>query len=425
MVAFSTLRLLCVVFTLILSPLILSPMALAGPSMRFVLVKAEGPCGAACPEWISAEGKIVAETPAAFNALLRTLGKRRPPILLHSPGGHVEAAVEIGRTLRRLGFDTAVGRTRFEGCYPGQPDCPMPVPGKSMAGRPLEGYNSVCSSACVILLAAGKKRVMLGRAFVGVHQLKVTRPEQSVQRYRIHYRIEDGRRVEVRREVIGSVRVEREEFVATAKDKRYVQLARYFVQMGVGAELIDLFHLAPPEKMHWVSAADLGKTRLVGLWQGPREFLGLPLAQQTSAQASVFRPETFTALGKADLRLAPQNPHDARLEIEFTLHDQSRQVRLSVLPVIDGQNFRGTSSVLLEMEDGKAYLALRPEGSRTMPMRSTIPQAAFCQLRRDRPVRITFEAQGEDRRETIFIRRDPQPISISGLDATKLCAAVP
>lgn len=241
-------------------------------AMQFVLVRAAGDCGPACPEWISAEGEITKDTPAAFAAILRALGKRRPPIIIHSRGGRLDSAIALGRVVRRHGFDVAVGRTSFVDCVPGHSGCPKLDVSKGRVGRLSEYLFSGCASACVAVLAAGKNRVLLGRSVVGVHQIRNIRPEQTVTRYRIYYRTVNGRRVEVRREVIGKQHVKRQERTLKANDKTYKQVAAYFSLMGVAPELADWFHRAPPQGMHWLSNSDLSATKIVTLGSAPTCF---------------------------------------------------------------------------------------------------------------------------------------------------------
>ncbi|WP_353806251.1 hypothetical protein [Mesorhizobium sp.] len=90
-----------------------------GPTMRFVVVRSSAPgCEPTCPEWISAEGSIEAGTPALFKRTLKGLGGRKLPVVVDSPGGNVEAALALGRLLRKNKLDIAVGKTRFTGCQP-------------------------------------------------------------------------------------------------------------------------------------------------------------------------------------------------------------------------------------------------------------------------------------------------------------------
>lgn len=62
--------------------------------MRFVLVRGRSfLCDPNCPEWISAEGIISARTPERLRQLLDTIGDRRLPVVINSPGGDVLGAL--------------------------------------------------------------------------------------------------------------------------------------------------------------------------------------------------------------------------------------------------------------------------------------------------------------------------------------------
>ena len=76
------------------------------PPMAFAVVRSAEPgCEPTCPEWISAEGAIVAATPARLKSLLKTLGGRKLPIVIWSPGGDVDAALALGRMIRQRKLD--------------------------------------------------------------------------------------------------------------------------------------------------------------------------------------------------------------------------------------------------------------------------------------------------------------------------------
>ncbi|TIU85827.1 MAG: hypothetical protein E5W03_09965, partial [Mesorhizobium sp.] len=86
-----------------------------GPSMQFAFVRSNAPgCEPTCPEWISAEGAIQADTPALFRRVLKILNGRKLPIVVNSPGGDVNAALTLGRLIRKNKLDIAVGKTQCD-----------------------------------------------------------------------------------------------------------------------------------------------------------------------------------------------------------------------------------------------------------------------------------------------------------------------
>ncbi|MER9692649.1 hypothetical protein NKJ16_12055 [Mesorhizobium sp. M0179] len=138
------------------------------PPMHFVVVRNSTPgCEPTCPEWISAEGHIVAGTPALLKALLKKLGPRKLPLALNSPGGETDAAMALGHMIRASGLDTMVGKTEFSECAPDTKAC---GPGDLRFGV-ANPVGAVCSSACTMVLAGGVRRLADSRAFVGIHRI--------------------------------------------------------------------------------------------------------------------------------------------------------------------------------------------------------------------------------------------------------------
>src|SRR6266851_4712828 len=71
------------------------------PPMTFFVATGEADaCGSGCEAWIAAEGKIDIEAAQRLRRLLAKLARRRLPIFLHSGGGSVLGAIELGRLIR-------------------------------------------------------------------------------------------------------------------------------------------------------------------------------------------------------------------------------------------------------------------------------------------------------------------------------------
>jgi hypothetical protein len=127
-----------------------------GREMRFVLVRGKSfLCGPDCPEWISAEGTITAQTPERLHQLLDAIGDRRLPLVISSPGGDLLGALAAGRLIRERKLDVAVARTEFVGCDPGEADC---AGEDGVHAGPTIDAEGECSSACPIMLAGGIRR---------------------------------------------------------------------------------------------------------------------------------------------------------------------------------------------------------------------------------------------------------------------------
>src|SRR6266700_5718935 len=87
------------------------------PDIVFYLARGEADaCGRDCNEWIAAEGKIDAGAAQRLRRLLAKLGRRRPPIFFHSPGGSVAGSIELGRLIRGQKLAVSVSHTVARGC---------------------------------------------------------------------------------------------------------------------------------------------------------------------------------------------------------------------------------------------------------------------------------------------------------------------
>ena len=172
-------------------------------------------CEPNCQAWISAQGKITAgHTLKEFKAVLRQLKGRKVPVFLHSGGGDVSEAYAIGNLIRANGLDTAVINAE---------------------ARPSE--FGVCASACVFILAAGKRRFAGPRARVGVHQLLVHDPSMI-----FHPRLSATQALEA---------------------MFYREMQQYFTSMGVSQDIVRLARSAPFSSMYWMTQAELDLTKLV------------------------------------------------------------------------------------------------------------------------------------------------------------------
>ncbi len=136
-----------------------SPTPPVKDAMRFVYVRGSSPlCEPNCPEWISAEGTIDVTAPARFEQSLVLAGGRRLPVIINSKGGDVDAAMALGRIIRKNRLDTSVAGTRFLPCAPGDGDC-RPGSGGAYVGVAISSWGT-CAEACPIMLAGGIRRLV-------------------------------------------------------------------------------------------------------------------------------------------------------------------------------------------------------------------------------------------------------------------------
>jgi hypothetical protein len=181
-----------------------------------------GRCQESCRRWISAVGPITDETPNDFQTFANADTVRGATLVLDSGGGSVAATLELGRTIRRLGIKTTVGRT---------------VP--SGAGVATVSPDASCSSMCVFLLLAGVKRSVSATAQVNVHQIWITKKRNRMQAN--SYDAEDIARIQTD---IG-------------------KLARYTAEMDGSAELLEIALRVPAwGPLHRLSMDELRRVRL-------------------------------------------------------------------------------------------------------------------------------------------------------------------
>ena len=199
------------------------------PPMRFESVR-EGPaesCRDRCRDWISASGRITADTPRDFEAFARTRNIRGATIVLDSNGGVALAGIALGRSFRTLGLTTTVGKTTLlSPAGDGQP-------------RATLSPRADCASMCAFVLLGGTRRHVPAEAQVLVHQLW------------LKDRTEDAAAASYSAEQV--VRIQREVGL----------IARYIIEMGGDIELFETAMRVPPwERLRPLTVAELNRMRL-------------------------------------------------------------------------------------------------------------------------------------------------------------------
>ncbi|RWC38367.1 MAG: hypothetical protein EOS55_31075 [Mesorhizobium sp.] len=233
-----------------------------GPTMRFGIVRSNAPgCEPICPEWISAEGSIEAGTPALFKRVLKTLGGRKLPVVVDSPGGNVEAALALGRLIRKNKLDIAIGKTVFSGCQPSAKGCP----GRDKNGARYFGgvlaYGAMCNSACPLMFAGGIRRLAGEWAYLGVHQITTTYIRTKLQ-YRTTYRVVGGKKKVLNTKIVsrknaGSYKTYE---MSKAVEKK---LAAYLNEMGIEQGVLETMKGTPASEIHQIALDDMLTMKLV------------------------------------------------------------------------------------------------------------------------------------------------------------------
>jgi hypothetical protein len=256
--------LLTAISLLVFSPLSSEAAEVAGGMpMQFLLVHGDmGPCRADnnCPDWISAEGQIMADSPRKLQKFLKRLGNPKLPIVVSSPGGDVRAAMEMAYAIRKQKLSVAVGRTRSRGCLYAEPICSAAIAKDgSIKGEPFSA-GAICFSACPLLFAGGVERVSSPFALLGVHQITTTYSEVRVQ-YRTEYEMVNGKRKVLSKREIGRKFVGK--YDTTKLDKaQKARLVAFLDKMGVDKSLVDVMLGTDPSGIHLISQMDALKMKL-------------------------------------------------------------------------------------------------------------------------------------------------------------------
>ena len=167
----------------------------------------------------------------------------------------------MGRLIRARKLAVAVGATRlFEppsGLKLTPPSIRTPKLGFAYS------YPAFCASACTLVLAAGVERYANPRALVAVHEVKQRETKTYVlRRFRVTYRIVNGRKLEVSREALSE---DRNTVTSTNVNPAAVNQRRadYLKEMGVDVKLIAIMQTATPDQIHPMTPDEEKSTRLV------------------------------------------------------------------------------------------------------------------------------------------------------------------
>ncbi|QND53028.1 hypothetical protein HB779_14790 [Phyllobacterium sp. 628] len=220
---------------------------IADEPMSFVIARADvAVCRPNCPEWVAASGTIKPDTPSKLRKVLKQLGKRRLPIIIDSRGGAVDAAIEMGRIIRKRALDVAVAKTMYFGCEPGAKGCKPDFSDGAYSAYAYPG-GAICMSACPFFAAGGIKRLIGFEASVGIHQITTTVTNQRIM-YQTRYQIIRGKKRIIDRKILS--REATGTYQTTELRKGYrKRLSAYFSEMGVDASIV--------ERMLAVAASDI------------------------------------------------------------------------------------------------------------------------------------------------------------------------
>lgn len=185
--------------------------------MTFRTIPVGEGCGSRCARMIVAEGEITTSTPDRFVQFVRQSSdaRTRSVILLHSQGGRVGAAMQLGKLFREAGAAAIVGRAGARGITPGS-----------------------CYSACVYALIGAKKRVIPAASRIGVHRMVAYDREGADPEALPHYR------------------------AVYATPDFIKRLSDYAGAMGVSRDLINVAERVSHDRLRIVTAREIRRWKL-------------------------------------------------------------------------------------------------------------------------------------------------------------------
>ncbi|MGL4243401.1 MAG: hypothetical protein ACRCTI_19990 [Beijerinckiaceae bacterium] len=348
------------------------------PPMEISIVRGDGAaCEPDCPEWISAQGEIMADTPQKLRRVLQSLKGRKPPVLLSSPGGHVDAGIAMGRMLREAGLKTTVATTSLPPpCAPRDNACV-----RERRGRPLRGdfafRGSVCASACTYVLAGGAARVIHPASHVGVHQITHFLTTRQIHRtFRVERRRINGRLVEVRR-VLVSERVLSQSTRKSATPPRASvdKIGRHLAAMGLAPEVHALAVETPPEAMRYLTPDERRRFNVATASTDLLASLGFdrdnPFFAMAGAQAG------YTGYASAGVF------EGAPLTLEYSVSaGKDRSADPVSIRLLRGQSAIDSAGIdlVLRLPDGNAATGAPTPGDAAGAFRLDLPKARLCAL---------------------------------------------
>jgi hypothetical protein len=144
----------------------------------------------------------------------------RPVVLIHSPGGTVVGAMQLGLLFRRIGAAVIVART-------------VSAPGSDQ----IQIVPGLCMSACVYAFFGGKRRVVPSVSHLGIHRMAI---------------------YETTHDPSGGSMVTR----SYGTDDIVSALSTYARLMGVNPQVIDYAETIAPESIHIVTPREILRWRL-------------------------------------------------------------------------------------------------------------------------------------------------------------------
>lgn len=244
------------------------PVPKPDPEMTFQIMRASNAaCEPNCPQWIYAQGQIVASTTGKFNQVLRRAERKPLLLVIQSGGGDVRAALAMGRAIRANKMNVAVGYAFSLSCKSGDEYCEKVLKAKQISNGFLTAKPGFCASACTLVLAAGVERIAVPGSVVGTHQI-LNKPIFEKIFFRERYLMVRGKK-----QVISKTITKRERIIGKPTTKLSpgfeAELKRYIKTMGVGGDFLDFYAKAPPSGIYKMTPAERLATKIVTSQMSP------------------------------------------------------------------------------------------------------------------------------------------------------------
>jgi hypothetical protein len=354
--------------------------------MQFEL-RQEGPseaCKPNCRTWVSATGAITADTPRDFEAFAKTRNIRGTTLVLDSDGGSVLGALALGRTVRKLGMMTAVGKT-------------VELPPANGERRAQIAPNAYCESMCAFVLLAGVERHVPAEARVLVHQIWLG--DRRDDPTAAHYSAEDL--VLVQRDI--------------------GRLAQYTVEMGGAIDLLETALKIPPwEPMRLLSREELRGMKIITGGNAPEVNSGAATAAlpMSNGVRATLQERSWVMLENAG-RLQITRKHPLTVEgeeigsfdLSFSCGEPGKDLTVTYLEQRRGG--RRKADVVTEVElsiAGKSVplkVVSSQPGGRTLEFdsvaRGRVPVDLFKTFAESRSRSLLIETSSQDRQTAIRI----------------------
>ena len=233
------------------------------PPMTFLVVRDTSMiCEPDCPQWISAQGRIMPDTHLKLSKFLQDVALRKLPLVLNSGGGSIPSAMAMGRILRKYKMDAAVGETVIIGCSRDDREFGKCKPDPVL--HALDGIAAInrayCGSACPLVLMGGLHRVVDPMSFIGLHE-PTGSTQPYIDQYLIRYRMVHHQKQIISRTFVKRVYLAKKIVVGITPRLR-MELTRYIREMGGSLDILVEMEKASPKEMNWISYSSRERERL-------------------------------------------------------------------------------------------------------------------------------------------------------------------